>query len=94
MKTLGASALILVSTSLASLGATAHCEGKHTGNHPHCIGDEEPEPAEYVGSDGVQFIPQGFSGFDYYIVGTAWPDNITAGIGNDLIEGGDGGDAI
>lgn len=74
--------------------ASAHCMGKHAGNHPHCTGGEDPEPEEYTGSAGVQFIQGGVAGFDYYIVGTAGQDTIYAGSGRDLIEGGDDADDI
>lgn len=76
--------------------AIAHCAGKHTGSHPHCSGDGDDggDPEEYSGSAGVQFIPGGVAGFDYYIIGTTGADTITAGSGQDLIEGGDGADNI
>jgi Ca2+-binding RTX toxin-like protein len=77
--------------------AYAHCNGKHTGNHPHCTGDGggDDGSGEYQVSDGVIINdPSGVSGFDFYIIGTPGQDTITAGSGADLIEGGDERDEI
>jgi hypothetical protein len=38
MKILYLSTLSLIAVMLMPTGAYAHCEGKHTGNHPHCQG--------------------------------------------------------
>jgi hypothetical protein len=38
MKILYLSTLSLIAVMLIPTGAYAHCEGKHTGNHPHCQG--------------------------------------------------------
>ena len=98
MNILRLTTLVLVSILLIPFDASAHCKGKHTGDHPHCAGGGgggDDGSGEYVGSSGVDFItPSDVSSHDYHIVGTSGGDNITAGSGTDLIEGGAGGDEI
>ena len=36
--------LTILAAILAPASAGAHCAGKHTGNHPHCSGGEDPPP--------------------------------------------------
>jgi hypothetical protein len=89
--------LTLAAIMLLPSTAYAHCNGKHTGNHPHCTGDGggDDGSGEYQVSDGVIINdPSGVSGFDFYIIGTPGQDTITAGSGADLIEGGDERDEI
>ena len=38
------SALLLFTMMLIPIGASAHCKGKHTGNHEHCSGGDPPPP--------------------------------------------------
>ena len=88
------SALLLLAVTLMPINATAHCNGKHTGDHEHCTGgDGGSGSGDYSGSDGVQFLTDD-PNFNYHIIGTANQDTINAGSGRDLIEGGDGGDEI
>lgn len=97
MNILRLSTLALIMVILVPINASAHCKGKHTGNHEHCTGGDggDDGSGEYFGSEGVDFRnPSGVSGFDWYIIGTPGSDNITAGSGTDLIEGGDGHDEI
>ena len=97
MNILRLSALSLISLMLMPIAANAHCKGKHTGNHEHCVsgGGSGGGSGEYTGSDGVVFIsPSDVGDFDYHIVGTAARDTIIAGSGTDLIEGGDDRDEI
>ncbi len=90
------SALILTLLAMP-LVSYAHCAGKHSGNHPHCDanggngGGDTNLGDDYTGTDGVTFIklPDGGS-FDYHIIGTQSNDEIYAGSGADLIEGGEG----
>jgi len=50
---------------------------------------------DYTATDGVTFIsPSDVGSFDYHIIGTPAPDEIYAGGGKDLIEGGSEGDHI
>ncbi len=72
----------------------AHCAGKHTGDHPHCGGNADLVD-DYTATDGVVFInPSDVGSFDYHIIGSQGNDEIYAGGGSDLIEGGDGQDQI
>jgi Ca2+-binding RTX toxin-like protein len=94
MNTLRITALALISIFLIPLDASAHCKGKHTGDHEHCTGDGDGGSGEYLVSDGVTINDPSAPGFDYHIVGTSDRDGITAGSGTDLIEGRDGPDNI
>jgi len=101
MNILRLTTLVLISILLMPFDASAHCDGKHTGNHPHCDGGGDDGSGEYTGSEGVQFVQSGEPGFpsradgyDYFISGTAGRDTITAGSSLDFIEGGDDGDDI
>ena len=38
------SASVLFAILLMPIAGFAHCSGKHTGNHPHCAGEEPPPP--------------------------------------------------
>jgi len=88
------SALLLFTMMLIPIGASAHCKGKHTGNHEHCV-DDGNGSGEYFGSEGVKFLElSGDPNFDYHITGTSVDDTINAGSGRDLIEGGAGRDEI
>ena len=96
MNILRLSTLTLITVILAPINATAHCKGKHTGDHEHCTGgDGDSGSDEYSGSDGVQFLElSGDPSFDYHIIGTTAHDTIIAGSGRDWIEGDDGDDNI
>ncbi len=88
------SALLLFTMMLIPIGASAHCKGKHTGNHEHCL-DDGNGSGEYFGSEGVEFLElSGDPNFDYHIIGTPDRDTINAGSGSDFIEGGDERDEI
>jgi len=89
---LSALLLILLAVPLVSY---AHCDGKHTGNHPHCGGGASKLGDDYTATDGVTFIKLPDVGsFDYHIIGTPEGDKIWAGSGRDLIEGDDSRDRI
>ncbi len=49
MNILRLSTLSLITMMLIPIGAYAHCEGKHSGNHPHCRdgGGVDPDDAAY-----------------------------------------------
>ena len=110
MNILRLSALSLITMMLIPIGVSAHCKGKHTGGHEHCLGGAN----EYEANDGVVFFfphpdkPE----FGSHIIGTVDRDDIRAGSLRDFIEsggtrdfifalgdndeiyGGDGGDVI
>jgi len=88
--------LVLISILLIPFNASAHCKGKHTGDHEHCTsGDGGSDSGEYFGSEGVIFDElDGDPNFDYHIIGTPAQDTINAGSGRDLIEGGGDRDDI
>ena len=44
MNILRLSAISLLTMMLMPITANAHCDGKHTGNHPHCSGGGSPPP--------------------------------------------------
>ena len=44
---LAAAALLALGLGLSPTPAEAHCKGKHTGNHPHCGGGEDPPPTAF-----------------------------------------------
>jgi Ca2+-binding RTX toxin-like protein len=97
MNILRLSILSLVISVFMPIDANAHCKGKHTGNHEHCLGDGGGGggSGEYSGSEGVVFIsPSDVGEFDYHIIGTTAQDTINAGSGSDLIEAGDDRDEI
>ena len=95
MNILRLTTLVLISFLLMPFNASAHCKGKHTGDHEHCTGGDDGGSGEYFGSEGVSFAPlSGDPDFDYHVTGTPAQDTITAGGGRDLIEGGDNGDNI
>jgi len=81
--------LVLISILLVPFNASAHCNGKHSGDHPHCADSGgDGGSGEYTYSEGVVRTPSGDSNFDYEIVGTPARDTINAGGGRDLIRGG------
>lgn len=51
-------ALVLLLVFLTPVDAVAHCDGKHTGNHPHCGGKEPPPPV---------VCEDDFPGFLYFV---------------------------
>jgi len=90
---------IFLALLVMPLAGHAHCKGKHTGDHPHCSGGEDPPNTnlgdDYTATDGVTFIsPSDVGSFDYHIIGTQSNNEIYAGNGADLIEGGGGSDQI
>lgn len=86
MNALRLSIFLLITTMLITIDGSAHCKGRHNGDHDHCTGEKN----EYQASNsGVQFIsPSDVAGFDYHIIGTDDRDDIYAGAGRDLIESG------
>jgi hypothetical protein len=42
MNILRLSILLLITVMLVPFDASAHCKGKHTGDHPHCVGGGDP----------------------------------------------------
>jgi len=53
--------LFLFVILLKPVAGLAHCDGKHTGDHPHCAGEEPPPPPPPENCTGVA----GFPGFAY-----------------------------
>ena len=49
MNILRLSAIFLITMILIPDSASAHCKGKHTGNHPHCSGEPPPPPPPPTG---------------------------------------------
>ena len=87
--------IILLLTLLAMpLASYAHCKGKHADYEPHCGGGGGGPSSlgdDYTATDGVEFnSPSDVGSFDYHIIGTPEEDEIYAGGGKDLIEGGGG----
>lgn len=48
--------LMVVAGGAGISTANAHCAGKHTGNHPHCRGGEDPPPPDPGGSADPQIV--------------------------------------
>jgi Ca2+-binding RTX toxin-like protein len=89
---------------LFPLGASAHCGGKHTGDHPHCSdGGGSPNPGEITGTEGsddlcpfaTEFddLVKGLGGDDT-LCGFAGDDNLQGDAGNDMLIGGLGNDTL
>jgi Ca2+-binding RTX toxin-like protein len=83
--------------SIVPADTFAHCKGKHTGNHEHCTGGDGSGNTDlggdYTATDGVTFTSD-VGSFDYQITGTPAQDEIYAGGGTDLIEGGESNDKV
>jgi len=88
--------LVLISIFLIPSNASAHCKGKHSGDHPHCTGGGGNSTGDYTSSNSlVDFIsPSDVAGYDYHIVGTPDQEEIVAGSGSDLIEAGASNDSV
>jgi WD40 repeat protein len=65
MNILRVSTFLLIMMMLVPIDASAHCDGKHTGSHPHCVGGDpggedptaDPALAFTTGSDdGIKLI--------------------------------------
>jgi len=91
----GLALLSLAVVLLIPTGASAHCAGKHTGDHPHCSGgDGSANPGEITGSDGPDDLCPLATEFDDLVTGLGDDDTLCGFGGDDNLQGDSGDDVL
>ncbi len=95
MTTVRIQLILLTAAILIPMGASAHCSGRHTGDHPHCPDDGGPgNSGEITGTDGPDDLCPWATSADDTVVGLGGNDTLCGFAGNDSLQGDDGDDLL